>query len=48
MSDTKQAAATTAERGPYATPVLSRHGSLDALARGAGTKQIEKGSVRPK
>ena len=32
-------------REPYTTPELTRHGSLDELTHGSGTKEVEKGSV---
>jgi hypothetical protein len=33
------------EREPYATPELTRHGSLEELTQGAGGKLNEKGST---
>ena len=44
MSD-RNHPATSSERQPYTTPELTRHGSLDELTHGAGSKQIEKGSA---
>ena len=32
------------EREPYTTPQLIRHGSLEELTQGAGSKQVEKES----
>ena len=34
----------SSEREPYVAPVLTRHGSLEELTQGAGSKQVEKGS----
>ncbi len=36
---------TDRDRHPYTTPQLTRHGRLEDLTRGAGTKLAEKGSV---
>ena len=32
-------------REPYATPELTRHGSLTELTQGAGAKDVEKASL---
>jgi hypothetical protein len=42
MSEGAEADAAAAERQPYWAPALTRHGSLDELTRGSGTKQTEK------
>jgi hypothetical protein len=45
MSDSREAYTTGAQRQSYATPELIRHGSLDELTHGAGTKETEKSST---
>jgi hypothetical protein len=34
------------EREPYTAPRLTRHGSLEELTQGAGSKAVEKGSAQ--
>jgi hypothetical protein len=45
MPDNGRYEVPAAEREPYATPELTRHGSLDELTQGAGSKVGEKGST---
>jgi hypothetical protein len=45
MSGTRQGEVPAAEREPYTAPELTRHGSLDELTQGTGTKDNEKGST---
>jgi hypothetical protein len=45
MSDGREADTTTAERQVYSAPALTRHGSLEELTQGAGSKVGEKTST---
>jgi hypothetical protein len=44
MSEGSQDKPQVSEREPYGPPELTRHGGLDELTQGAGSKDIEKGS----
>jgi hypothetical protein len=45
MSDARQGETAADVREPYATPQLTRHGGLEELTEGSGTKAKEKFST---